>query len=115
MQSPIRSPYHTASKHHNDICKNRHRGNENSQLAFKLIAPKRSSLKKQILEFIRSTEDIGATSEEISYALGIRYTSVSARISEIKKDQQNSGRQLIKKIGQRPTSGGAAADIYIAI
>lgn len=90
-----------------DICGRRSRGSPRSAEAHHLGRARRPSQAKQIIAHLRACG--GATCEEISIALNIRYTTVSARLSELKE----AG--WIAVVGQRRTSTGCLADVVQVI
>jgi hypothetical protein len=69
-----------------DICRNRHGGSATSEAANERVAPHKGSLRASVLRFIRVRGQFGATVEEISEICKLRYTTVSARVSELKRD-----------------------------
>ena len=70
--------------------------------------PNRRPKWRQIFEFIEKQKSIGATYEEIEHATGIRSQTVSARLTNLRKQR------LIKKSGRmRLTTSGSRAAVYI--
>lgn len=65
----------------------------------------KAKIRRDILEYIACEGSRGATAEEISDNLEIRYATASARCSELKRDG------LIKTVGARVTSSGRYAAI----
>lgn len=65
-----------------DITRNRHRGNPESEAAHDSIVLYKSESQLRVLEVLRRK---GATSKELSRSLSMGYTTVSARLSELKK------------------------------
>lgn len=89
-----------------DICAGRHRGNEESEMAFDGISPEREKLYRRVLRAIdREPHYQGLTCEEISIRTGIAYTTCSARLSEMKRDG------ILEKIGTRATRSGSKAAV----
>jgi len=87
-----------------DICANRHRGTRESVEAHQKTLPNKLRDRAKIIEYLKDT---GAhTAEEIELALDMRRSTVSARMSELKRDS------LIEKVGRRPTTTGATAGVY---
>jgi predicted transcriptional regulator len=88
-----------------DICRNYHGGNEQSEAANVAIQPRKQSMRMRILEWW--TQE--STVEECELALGMKHQTVSARVSELRKDGllQDTGRT-------RPTSSGSQAEILRA-
>jgi predicted Rossmann fold nucleotide-binding protein DprA/Smf involved in DNA uptake len=64
-----------------DICENRHGGNAESRDAFSQVEPKIGDLHEQLLRALASRD---LTSKELVRVTGLRYTTVSARLSELK-------------------------------
>lgn len=83
----------------NDICANRHGGNAESVEADKMTDKHRD--RATILAGLQVVPD--ATCEEISEGLNMRYTTVSARMSELKREG------LIEPTVRRKTRSGATA------
>jgi hypothetical protein len=98
-----------------DICANRHQGNAESSAANKRVAPKKADLREMLRQWFVFRGSAGGTCEEASVALGMRYTTCSARISELKADKtlvgvlSADGKQVRKK-----TSGGSSAAVLRA-
>lgn len=92
-----------------DITASRHKGAETSEEAFEVVRPLRIRMQRRILDHLRRCGDFGSTTEEVAVALGMPYTTVSARLSELKRD----GR--IRATGNhRATSTGCAAKVVVA-
>lgn len=92
-----------------DVTSRKHGGNKRSLQAAKEGESRRPTQRRAIWLHIHGKEEYGATVEEISKALNIRYTTVSARCSEMKRDG------LIKESGKtRPTETSSDADVLIA-
>ena len=89
-----------------DICENRHQGNQCSIEAHDKIEPSKVILRKKILSFV--SENQGATTEEIAIGLNLRYTTASARCSELKR----SG-MLVDSGTRRLTSSGTSAAVLV--
>jgi hypothetical protein len=68
-----------------DVCARKHRGSKTSAEAHDKVVPRKQALRAMILTFVKE-QLFGATVEEISEALRIRYTTASARVSELKRD-----------------------------
>ena len=87
-----------------DICSNYHRGNAESVKAYAKAAKTRGNKQDHILYFIDTS--MGLTCEDIESATGWKHQTVSARISELKRDGK------IKVIGKRKTESGCKAAVY---
>ena len=91
-----------------DICSNRHKGNANSFLANLRIAGRKFNLRERIYLSLR--DDGPQTCEQLSLRLRLRYTTVSARLSELK------AMRWIGSTGeQRKTTGGDTASVMAAL
>jgi Fic family protein len=90
----------------NDITKNYHRGNLESADAYKKIRHTAASYRESIYKYIKLGG--GLTCEEIEIMTGWKHQTVSARISELKRD----GR--IISIGKRETKSGCKAAVYVS-
>jgi len=87
-----------------DICSKKHKGNPHSVAAnVKIMADKRP-MREKIFDLIAHRQN--PTCEEIEIALGLKHQTVSARISELKRD----GRIIIT--GERETLSGCTAATY---
>lgn len=93
-----------------DLCTSRHHGADTSVQAFQSTPePVRQKQRTQVLEFIRKRGTEGSTCEEAAFALGIAYTAVSGRCTELQR------LELIHDSGdRRRTSHGCTARVYRA-
>ena len=87
-----------------DICRNYHKGNPESFSAWCKSVETAKQMREGIFSIIKRST--GITCEEIEILTGWKHQSVSARISELKRDQ------VIRKIGTRKTQSGRMAAIY---
>lgn len=85
-----------------DICGNRHKGNENSTAANATTNKGRD--RTRILEYLDSVDD--ATCDETEVALGMNHQTCSARFSELKRDKK------IEAVTKRKTRSGCAATAW---
>lgn len=69
----------------NDICANKHQGNEMSVLANSKAAVAKQGRRKLVLDFIEASSAYGVTSIEIANGLGLPLNAISGRISELKR------------------------------
>ena len=90
-----------------DICRNRHRGNPESEAAFQALLPTLSNRRQEVLLIIRKSGFKGLTVHEVAEMLGTTPNAVSGRFTELKRDG------LIMKWGKRPTPTGGSAGVYI--
>ena len=92
-----------------DICRVRHAGNPESELANVRVGPTKYECRTLIHEFFIMKGRAGATCEQASRELGVRYTTASARISELKAE-----RWLVPTGKRQKTTGGSSAAILRA-
>ncbi len=86
-----------------DICASRHQGNEFSTEA----NPNPHQKSRDRLKIVLHIRANGPrTGEEIGNDLTMCYSTVSARMSELKRDG------VIIKVGRRPTATGATAGVF---
>jgi hypothetical protein len=93
-----------------DICARRHRGSPESVEANRKIQPKKSMYRQQVYSAIKQHGTWGMTCEEVSTALGMRYSTVSGRIAELKADHW-----LVKTCARRRTTAGHFAAVLRAL
>jgi DNA-binding MarR family transcriptional regulator len=86
-----------------DITANKHHYDPNSFLANIRIHPFKLNLREKIYCFLEKNGP--ATCEEIANRLGMRYTTVSARLSELK------AMTWVAPMGTRKTTGGDTAAV----
>jgi biotin operon repressor len=90
-------------KKEDDICRRRHKGNQFSEAA----NPTTESKSRDRLRIVLYLRDNGGhTAEEVEAALGLGRSTVSARMSELKRDG------MLVQTGRRPTSTGSTAGVY---
>ena len=97
-----------------DICSNRHGGNPESRAAFNKISGHTAAQEAEILSLLASFPG-GLISEQIEDALSLGRSSVSARISELKR----RGLVGLKDIGdgkyeRRRTRSGCTAAVVVS-
>jgi Mn-dependent DtxR family transcriptional regulator len=90
-----------------DICANKHHYDPNSFLANIHIDPHKRTLREKIYKFLE--EHGPATCESIALRLNLRYTTVSARLSELKS------MTWVTPMGTRKTTGGDSAAVIRAL
>jgi predicted ArsR family transcriptional regulator len=88
-----------------DITRNYHKGNAESEIANESIHSQKQAIRAKVLDAILKQP---ATCEELEERLGMSHQTVSARMSELKRDG------LIEKNGTRPTRSGRQAGVYKA-
>jgi Mn-dependent DtxR family transcriptional regulator len=87
-----------------DICANKHGHEANSFLANARIAGRKKNLRERI--YLSLAEHGPATCEQLALRLGIRYTTCSARLSELK------AMRWVARSGQiKETTGGSDAAV----
>jgi hypothetical protein len=85
-------------------------GNSTQQAAAESIAPKASSMRLQVLNYIKAQGNAGATNEEIGTALNMKLQTVCARVNELQKSRD------IGWLGQqRHTDSGRDAKVWRVI
>jgi hypothetical protein len=90
-----------------DICANKHGGNEYSVQANDSLSPVAKGHQQfDILAELNKHYPDGMTCQEIERALKMERSSASARWSELKRDKH------IEKIGTRKTSSGRKAGVW---
>lgn len=68
-----------------DVCLRKHKGNAESVAANERVAPFKDRDRERIYRwFLEKAGSQGATSKEVTRCLGIPYTTVSGRLSELK-------------------------------
>lgn len=87
-----------------DICERRHRGNPESTAANERVSSHKADLRDRILAWFDARGARGATCEQASIAMSIRYSTMSARISELR-----AAGKLVPTGLRAPTSGGSSA------
>jgi len=98
----------------NDICLSRHKGNSESLAANTRVAPAKALLRDQIYQWFLFRGSAGATCEEASRAMQIRYTTMSARISELRADGWLVQIVVNGEKMRRKTQGGSSAAVLRA-
>jgi len=89
-----------------DICANKHGGNLESQEAFLKIKNRRNEQHQRIIGYL--TLHPGLICEELETALRLQRSTISARVSELRK----AG--IVVPIGRAPTKSGCSASrLYI--
>jgi hypothetical protein len=91
-----------------DICRNRHQMNAHSFLANLHVAGRKHTQRERIYLYL--SEKGSATCEELSLRLSMRYTSVSARIAELK-----AATWITPSGEERKTTGGEWASVLRAL
>lgn len=93
-----------------DICAGRHGGAATSVEAFsKTRQSYRSKQRNLVKAFIFASGTAGATCEEVAVGLEIPYTAASARISQLRKDDE-----IHSKPGERRlTTHGRASRVHL--
>ena len=89
-----------------DICILYHKGNAESSAAHYYVKLTAKSYRTLIFNIIRSCNHNGITCEEIELSHDWKHQTVSARISELKRDGE------IIANGKRQTTSGCMASIY---
>jgi len=91
-----------------DPCAGKHRGNEQSEAAHETVRLVKREQHQRILSALAVAGPYGRTCEELSRWIHMAYTSVSARLSELKR----SG-EVLETGETRPTSSGCQAAVVV--
>lgn len=93
-----------------DVCRGRHGGSAESEAANRRVHRAKYELRSLLYHFVLHRGGTGATCEEASRELGMRYTTASARLSELKADG------WLEPTGERrKTAGGSSAAVLRAL
>ena len=98
----------------NDVCLSRHKGNAESLAANARVAPTKALLRDSIYQWFVFRGNAGATCEEASRTMQIRYTTMSARISELRADGWLVQIVMNGEKMRRKTQGGSTAAVLRA-
>lgn len=100
----------TKPNNYDDICRNNHGGNPESEAANTGNTKKRDAFRKEMYEWWVAQGWGGAITEQaLTHFAHLRYSTVTARVSEMKR----SG--LLFKVGTRPTNySGKQAAVLVA-
>jgi hypothetical protein len=90
-----------------DICRVKHGRNPESEGANARVHKTKSQLRDFVYKWFMMNAFYGATCEEASNAIGMRYTTASARISELKAD----GWLIPTGAKRKTTTGSSAAEL----
>ena len=94
----------------NDICENRHKGNAESNAAFKVVKAGLTLKQSVVLKFIAQCGEIGATTDEVAAHFNSMPNEISGRMSELKRDGK------IRADGRRRlTRGGCMAAVCVIV
>ena len=85
-----------------DITRNYHGGNEESEQANESITGTKEQMRTKLYDALKRRP---STCEELEDRFGMKHQTVSARLSELKRDG------LVEKVGTRPTSSGRSAAV----
>jgi hypothetical protein len=96
----------TLPKPPDDICRNRHQGNPESEAAN--LQTNKARDRAKVIAHITAQGARGSTCEELSVSLGLRYTTASARCSELKADGV-----IVTSGERRPTQTGSMAAVLV--
>ncbi len=94
-----------------DPCVARHGGAEESEQAFAQAVTHKETDYRRILAYVAEQGQQGATVEQVAVALGLRYTTASARCAELKHGERP---RLVKNGQRRATTSGSAAAVLVA-
>lgn len=96
----------------NDICENNHGGNTESLEANDYIEPGKSTLRRQIVAFLKANPD-GKIMEEIAAALRLKHQTASPRCTELKQMGVVVPRADNGKPIRRNTTSGCSASVLV--
>ena len=99
--------FESAPKKSIDITQNKHGGNEESILAFEKNKGSRDNQRREIFDIVALMGAYGVTTDEIVHGFDYAIQTVSARMSELKRDG------MIVKIGRRKTRSGSTAGVFV--
>ena len=94
------------SEEDDDICRNYHGGNSESEDANEVVAPHKSIQRGNIFRVIRQHMPEGIHCEKIEGLLHMKHQSASARIAELR------AAGVISIVGYTTTTSGARARVY---
>ena len=88
-----------------DVCAGRHRGNEQSRAANKIV--KKDAYYRSIVMYLERAGERGATTEEMAAAFGVGPHCISGRVTEL------LAAEIITRAGDtRPTKSGSPASVH---
>ncbi len=90
-----------------DITARRHKGNQESRLAFNAVKERIGATQERILQSLR-VNTAGLTCDELAVMFGATPNEISGRCSELKRDRK------IYKSGTRKTRSGCSAAVLKA-
>lgn len=67
-----------------DPTERKHGGNEESVAAHTKVTPSKTETYRKIMDLVRARGEFGATSKEVSYAMGKQLNCLSGRFSELR-------------------------------
>ena len=92
-----------------DVCARRHGGSRESQEAHGRAEPLADALRELI---VRNLGSEGLTCEEVAGRMQLRYTTASARMSELKREGRIVPAMVAGTALRRRTSSGCWAQVY---
>jgi hypothetical protein len=95
-----------------DVCAKRHGGSPTSEDAHDSIREHKEAQRQRILRCLEARGPRGGTCEEVARQIGMRYTTVSGRLSELKNHKD--GRAKDSGYRRPTTSGHGAAVVVLA-
>jgi hypothetical protein len=69
-----------------DVCRNKHGGNDESELANARVHSSKEADKKRVKDLAEARGDYGVTVHEVERALGMKIQTASARMADLKAD-----------------------------
>lgn len=95
-----------------DITRNYHRENKNSEDANQFVSPGKVAMQEQIYRYITGRGKMGATCQEVERDLKMKHQTASARCSEMQKP--NAKYRLYKNGIKRALPGSQKASAYVS-
>lgn len=99
----------TDQQAHADVCRQKHKGNRESEAANRMAEKTKITVGGMVFRWFVQQGAAGGTAEECEVALGMRRSSASARIAELKADGW-----LLDTRQRRNTSSGCEAAVLRA-
>lgn len=93
-----------------DVCKNRHRGNAESEATFQSIKDRLTDSEQEVFDVIRKHPETGMTAEEIALYLNVGVNTISGRCSTLRHIKHK-----VVKVGTRLTLSGHPAAVLKAV
>lgn len=106
---PLGEPEEEPEPELDDICRNKHGGNQESEEANTAIDSNKAAVRLKIYEYALARGERGITADEVAAEWGTTHNHVAPRISELKR-----AHFLIPIKKRRPTRAGCSARVLVA-